>query len=192
MKIPTISLVLAAALSTAGCATYNDGMDDDMAMDDMASDDMQQVGVTIVETVVDSPRHNTLEQLVTAAGLVDTLSGTGPFTVFAPSDDAFARVPQQTVSALTQPSNREMLRGVLTYHVVPGRITAADLTQQITAGGGTAMLTTVQGTQLTASIEGDNVKLTDATGAVAYVENADILNSNGIVHSINGVLMPGS
>jgi len=192
MKTTAFPIAIAAAIATSACATYDEPMDADMAMDEMADDDMAQTSVNIVETVVDSPRHNTLETLVTTAGLADTLSGPGPFTVFAPTDDGFARVPAETVNALTQPANREMLQSVLTYHVVPGRLTAADLTQRITAGGGSVMLTTVQGEQLTASVEGDYVKITDATGGSAYVENADILNSNGIIHSINGVLMPGN
>ena len=180
MRKLTLAMTAAAALATSACAMYGDGMDDTPAA----------VSVNVVETIVDSPNHTTLESLVTTAGLVDTLSGTGPFTVFAPTDAAFAKVPAATRNALTQPSNREMLRGILTYHVVPGRLTAADIATRIENAGGTAVLTTVQGTRLTATVEGDYVKLTDATGGMAYVENADILNSNGVIHSINSVLMP--
>ncbi|EDL48493.1 fasciclin domain-containing protein [Erythrobacter sp. SD-21] len=192
MKKTVATLSLAAALATTACTTYgNDAYDGAAAADSMANDPAM-ISVNIVETIVDSPNHTTLESLVKSAGLVETLSGDGPFTVFAPTDAAFDRVPSQTVNALTQASNREMLRGVLTYHVVPGRFSAGDLTQRIRSGGGTATLTTVQGTQLRATLEGNKVKITDATGASAYVENADILNSNGIIHSISGVLMPRS
>ena len=114
----------------------------------------------------------------------------GPFTVFAPTDAAFGRVPAAQRTALTQPANREMLRGVLTYHVVAGNISSTDLIGLINDGQGRATVTTVQGTTLTASLEGGNVKLTDATGGVAYVDGADLRSSNGVVHSINGVLMP--
>jgi len=192
MKTTAITFTLAAALATTACTSMGDDTYDGATASDSMTDDMAMTSVNIVQTVVDSPNHTTLESLVKSAGLVETLSGNGPFTVFAPTDEAFSRVPSQTVNALTQPSNREMLRGVLTYHVVPGRISAQDLTQRIQSGGGSATLTTAQGTQLTATVEGDYVKITDATGASAYVDNADIMNSNGIIHSINGVLMPRS
>ncbi|MGB3712153.1 MAG: fasciclin domain-containing protein [Erythrobacter sp.] len=200
MKTTAITMTLAAALATSACASYGDdtSYNDDTTyaasstMDNDMSADARAVGVNIVQTIVDSPNHTTLEQLVTAAGLADTLRGDGPFTVFAPTDNAFSQVPQQTRTALMQPSNREMLQGVLAYHAVQGRVSADDLANRIRTGGGSATLTTVQGTQLTATMEGDYVKLTDATGGSAYVENADIMNSNGIVHSINGVLMPRS
>ena len=182
----------ATAIALAGCATYGDDMSDTSMADTTASmnNTSAAVGVNIVQTVVDSPNHNTLESLVKTANLVDTLSGNGPFTVFAPTDAAFARIPAATRQALTEPSNREMLRGILTYHVVPGRLTSNDLAARIQAGNGTAVLTTVQGTQLRVTMEGDYVKITDATGNAAYVENANIRNSNGVIHSINGVLMP--
>jgi len=192
MKTAAISLTLAAALATTACTSMGDDAYDSTTSTAGMADDMAMTSVNIVQTVVDSPNHTTLESLVKSAGLVDTLSSDGPFTVFAPTDPAFARVPSQTVTALTQASNREMLRGVLTYHVVPGRISAEDLIQRIQSGGGSATLNTAQGTPLTATVEGDYVKITDATGASAYVENANILNSNGIIHSINGVLMPRS
>ena len=166
----------AAALSLAGCATYGDGV--------AASDD------TITETVVMSPDHETLETLVVSAGLADTLSGAGPFTVFAPTDAAFNRLPAAIRTAAMQPQNRDMLRGVLTYHVVAGDVKAAALTDMIRDGGGTATLTTLQGTTLRATVENGFVKLTDATGGSAFVETADIDASNGTIHSINGVLMP--
>ena len=166
-----------AALALAACATYGD----DMAM---SSDD------NVAEVVMMSDSHETLEQLVVTAGLGDTLMGAGPFTVFAPTDAAFERVPAAQRTALMQPANREMLRGVLTYHVVAGNVSSSDLIGMINDNGGSATVTTVQGTPITASLENGNVKLTDATGGVAYVNAADLNGSNGVVHSINGVLMP--
>ena len=166
-----------AALALAACATYGD----DMAM---SSDD------NVAEVVMMSDSHETLEQLVVTAGLGDTLMGAGPFTVFAPTDAAFDRVPAAQRTALMQPANREMLRGVLTYHVVAGNVSSSDLIGMINDNGGSATVTTVQGTPITASLENGNVKLTDATGGVAYVNAADLNGSNGVVHSINGVLMP--
>jgi uncharacterized surface protein with fasciclin (FAS1) repeats len=181
---------LAAALMTASaCAMYDGGDADDMTMQSAAS---APIGVTITETVVDSPNHTALERLVVSAGLADTLAGAGPFTVFAPTDAAFAQVPSGTLEALGQPGNAEMLRGVLTYHVVPGRYSASDLISRIEAAGGTLSLTTVQGTPLTVSLVNGNVRLTDATGGTAFVTNPDIRNSNGIIHSIGSVLMPRS
>ena len=190
MKFATLSLTMVAALATTACTTYGGDNYANTSSADTMANDPAMISVNVVETIVDSPNHTTLESLVKSAGLVETLSGDGPFTVFAPTDAAFSRVPSETVTALTQASNREMLSGVLTYHVVSGRFTAQDLTQRISSGGGSTTLTTVQGTQLTASIEGDFVKITDATGATAYVETADLMNSNGVIHSINGVLMP--
>ena len=190
MKFATLSLTMVAALATTACTTYGGDNYANTSSADTMANDPAMISVNVVETIVASPNHTTLESLVKSAGLVETLSGDGPFTVFAPTDAAFSRVPSETVTALTQASNREMLSGVLTYHVVSGRYTAQDLMQRISSGGGSTTLTTVQGTQLTASIEGDFVKITDATGATAYVETADIMNSNGVIHSINGVLMP--
>jgi uncharacterized surface protein with fasciclin (FAS1) repeats len=145
----------------------------------------------IIENAVNSPDHKTLVAAVKAAGLVDTLSGSGPFTVFAPTDAAFAMVPQSAVQMLLRPENKAMLQSVLTYHVVPGRLTAADLMQRIRAGGGTARLTTVQGGTLTAKMSGGNVVLVDAKGGVATVTQPDVMQSNGVIHVTNRVSMGG-
>ena len=144
----------------------------------------------IVEAAVASGDFTTLVAAVQAAGLVDTLSGPGPFTVFAPTDAAFAKLPEGTVATLTQPANRSTLAAILTYHVVPGRVTAADLISQINAGGGTASLTTVQGQALTASLSGANVVLTDAAGGRSTVSTTDLMQSTGVIHVIDTVLMP--
>ena len=145
----------------------------------------------IVENAVNSRDHTTLVAAVQAAGLVETLSGPGPFTVFAPTNAAFAALPAGTVETLLQPANRAQLTSVLTYHVVPGRVSAADLMSRIRAGGGTARLTTVQGGTLTARMSGNNVVLTDARGGTATVTQADVFQSNGVIHVTNAVSLPG-
>lgn len=145
---------------------------------------------TIVQNAVNSRDHTTLVAAVQAAGLVDTLNGAGPFTVFAPTNAAFERLPAGTVQNALRPENRAMLTSVLTYHVVPGRITAADLMQRIQAGGGTASLTTVQGGTLTARMNGDAVVVADAGGRTATVTQADVLQSNGVIHVTDAVFLP--
>jgi uncharacterized surface protein with fasciclin (FAS1) repeats len=145
---------------------------------------------TIVQAAVSSPQHTTLVAAVTAAGLAETLSGAGPFTVFAPTNSAFSRLPAGTVDTLLQPANRATLQAVLTYHVVPGRVTAADLVERIRAGGGTARLTTVQGGTLTARLDGRNVVLIDEKGGIARVTQADLLQSNGVIHVTDAVSLP--
>ena len=133
----------------------------------------------------------TLVAAVKAAGLVETLSGPGPFTVFAPTNNAFAKLPAGTVDTLLQPANLATLQSVLTYHVVPGRVTAAELLAMIKAGGGQARLTTVQGGQLTASVMGGRVMLTDTKGGMAHVTQADVMQSNGVIHVTDAVSLPG-
>lgn len=146
---------------------------------------------TIVTAAMGSPDHRTLVAAVQAAGLVDTLAGTGPFTVFAPTDAAFARLPAGTVQTLLQPANRAQLQAVLTYHVVAGRVTAAELIGMIEAGRGSARLTTVQGGVLTARLSGGKVVLTDGRGGTATVTGADLMQSNGIIHVTDSVSLPG-
>lgn len=145
---------------------------------------------TIVQNASKSADHTTLVAAVKAAGLVDTLNGTGPFTVFAPTNEAFAALPAGTVDTLLKPENKAKLTQILTYHVVAGKVTAADVIAKIKAGGGSASLTTVEGEPLTASLDGSNVVLTDAKGGKATVTIADVPQSNGVVHVINAVLMP--
>jgi uncharacterized surface protein with fasciclin (FAS1) repeats len=145
---------------------------------------------TIVDAAIASPDHTTLVTAVQAAGLAETLSGAGPFTVFAPTNAAFAKLPSGTVERLTQPANREALTKILTYHVVPGRVSASELGARIDAGGGRATLTTVQGGTLTAVREGQSIKLTDAAGGSALVTTADLAGSNGVIHVIDTVVTP--
>ncbi|AQR62379.1 fasciclin [Brevundimonas sp. LM2] len=145
---------------------------------------------TIVENAVASPIHTTLVAAVKAAGLVETLSGPGPFTVFAPTDEAFAALPAGTVETLVEPANKATLTKILTYHVVAGRVTAAELVAQIEAGNGSAALTTVEGGTLTASLDGSTVVLTDEKGGTARVTQADVLQSNGVIHVTDAISMP--
>ncbi|HVF93996.1 MAG TPA: fasciclin domain-containing protein [Sphingomonas sp.] len=146
--------------------------------------------MTIVQNASAAPNLTTLVAAVKAAGLVETLSGPGPFTVFAPTNDAFGRLAPGTVDSLLKPENKASLVKVLTYHVVAGTVSAAQLMDQIKAGNGTATLTTVAGQPLTATMTGNVVTLTSATGNKSYVEVADVRQSNGIVHVVNGVLVP--
>jgi uncharacterized surface protein with fasciclin (FAS1) repeats len=145
---------------------------------------------TIVENAVNSKDHTTLVAAVKAAGLVETLSGPGPFTVFAPTNAAFSKLPAGTVDTLVKPENKGTLITILTYHVVPGRLTATDLSAKIKEGHGKAMLTTVQGEPLTATAMGKTIMLTDAKGGMSHVTQSNVLQSNGVIHVIDTVLMP--
>ncbi|TCT06459.1 putative surface protein with fasciclin (FAS1) repeats [Tepidamorphus gemmatus] len=147
-------------------------------------------GKTIVDAAAASPDHTTLVAAVTAAGLADTLAAEGPFTVFAPVNEAFAALPEGTVDTLLEPANKDQLVAVLTYHVVPGRLEAADLVEKAKAGGGTATVETVQGENLTVSLDGDAVIVTDAKGGSATVTVADLGQANGVIHVIDAVLLP--
>lgn len=148
---------------------------------------------TIVENAVNSADHTTLVAAVKAAGLVDTLSGKGPFTVFAPVNSAFTALPAGTVDTLLKPENKGQLTGVLTYHVVAGEITLADLKAKLKKGHGTAQLKTVAGGSLTAMMNGpNNIALKDEAGGVANITIYDVMQSNGVIHSIDKVLLPKS
>ena len=195
MRGVTTVAVLSGALLAAGCMS----MDGGMAADGMSADAGATVMVggaamyptkTIVENAAASPIHTTLVAAVTAAGLAPTLSGPGPFTVFAPTNAAFAKLPAGTVDTLVMPANKATLTKILTYHVVAGRVSAADLMAQIRAGGGRAALTTVEGGVLTASLRGNAVILTDEKGGVATVTQADVFQSNGVIHVTDTVSMP--
>jgi uncharacterized surface protein with fasciclin (FAS1) repeats len=144
----------------------------------------------IIDNASNSKDHTTLVAAVKAAGLVDTLKGPGPFTVFAPTNEAFDALPKGTVDTLLKPANKADLTKILTYHVVPGKLDAAALKAQITAGGGKAMLKTVQGEDLTATEMNGGIALTDSKGNMAMVTTADVMQSNGVIHVIDKVLMP--
>ena len=146
---------------------------------------------TIVENAVNSKDHTTLVAAVKAAGLVDTLAGSGPFTVFAPTNKAFGKLPKGTVETLVKPENKATLTGILTYHVVPGRLTASDLMAQVQQGGGKAMLRTVEGDTLTVMQAGrGKLSITDTKGNKSMVTIADVMQSNGVIHVVDSVLLP--
>ncbi len=144
----------------------------------------------IIENAVNSKDHTTLVAAVKAAGLVETLEGPGPFTVFAPTDEAFAKLPAGTVDMLVKPENKATLVKILTYHVVAGKMTAARIMSSIKAGGGTATLTTVEGEPLKASLHDDKIVLTDAKGGTSTVSIGNVMQSNGVIHVVDTVLMP--
>ncbi len=145
---------------------------------------------TIVANAVNSPIHKTLVAAVKAAGLVDTLNSPGPFTVFAPTDDAFAKLPAGTVDTLVKPENKATLVKILTYHVVAGKISSKDLAKMIKKGHGTATMKTVEGGTLTAKMSGSIIMLTDEKSGSAAITTADVFQSNGVIHVIDTVLMP--
>jgi uncharacterized surface protein with fasciclin (FAS1) repeats len=144
----------------------------------------------IVENAVNSKDHTTLVAAVKAAGLVSTLESKGPFTVFAPTNEAFAKLPAGTVATLVKPENKATLTKILTYHVVSGTYTTADLLNMISQGGGKATLTTVEGEPLTVTSSGGKIMLTDAKGGMATITIADVIQSNGVIQVIDTVLMP--
>ena len=144
----------------------------------------------IIDNAVNSKDHTTLVAAVKAAGLVETLKGPGPFTVFAPTNAAFAALPAGTVDTLLKPENKGMLTGILTYHVVAGKMDAAALTKAIAEGKGTAMLKTVAGGTLTAKAAGGKVMVMDEKGGAATVTIADVYQSNGVIHVVDKVLLP--
>jgi uncharacterized surface protein with fasciclin (FAS1) repeats len=145
----------------------------------------------IVQNAINSKDHTTLVTAVKAAGLVDTLQGKGPFTVFAPVNAAFAALPSGTVESLLKPENKAMLTKVLTYHVVPARLTAADLDRLIKQGNGAAELTTASGGKLWVMKNGErNITIKDEAGATADISIYDVMQSNGVIHSVDRVLMP--
>ncbi|WP_373492307.1 fasciclin domain-containing protein [Parasphingorhabdus sp.] len=189
---PKMILTTTAALALAACSTeapeapVEEGGADAM-MDSAAT---AEPG-TIVDVAVGNADFSTLVTAVTAADLGATLSGDGPFTVFAPTNAAFDKVDQETLSALLTPEMKDDLTGLLTYHVVAGEMKAADVIKAITDGGGTATLTTVQGGTLTATLDGDSVILEDANGGKSTVIMTDVEASNGVIHAIDTVVMPG-
>jgi uncharacterized surface protein with fasciclin (FAS1) repeats len=144
----------------------------------------------IIENAVNSKDHTTLVAAVQAAGLVETLQGSGPFTVFAPTNDAFAKLPSGTVDTLLKPENKAALTTVLTYHVIAGKFSSADVAKAIKTGNGKAEFKTVQGGKLWAMMEGKDVILKDEKGATAKITIMDVNQSNGVIHVIDTVLMP--
>ncbi|WP_420542813.1 fasciclin domain-containing protein [Sphingomonas naphthae] len=176
----TIALAASATMLTAPA----------MAANPMVGGAAMYPTKTIVENALNSKDHTTLVAAVKAAGLVETLSGPGPFTVFAPTNAAFAKLPAGTVDTLVKPENKAMLTTILTYHVVSGTMDSKAIAKAIKAGGGKAMLTTVQGEPLTAMMKGGKLMLTDAKGGMSMVTIKDVMQSNGVIHVVDTVLMP--
>jgi uncharacterized surface protein with fasciclin (FAS1) repeats len=145
---------------------------------------------TIVANAVNSKDHTTLVAAVKAAGLVATLSGPGPFTVFAPTNEAFAKLPKGTVATLVEPKNKALLTKILTYHVLAGKFSSKAIEAKIAMGGGKATFKTVEGEPLMASLSMGKLILTDAKGGKSTVTIADVFQSNGVIHVVNTVLMP--
>ena len=145
---------------------------------------------TIVDVAVGSSDHTTLVAALKAADLVKTLQGAGPFTVFAPTNEAFNKLPEGAVASLLKVESKAMLTSVLTYHVIAGKLMAKDVVSAIGKGKGKAVLTTIQGGKLTATLDGSKVKLTDEKGGSAYVILADLSADNGVIHVIDSVIMP--
>ncbi len=144
----------------------------------------------IVDNAVNSKDHTTLVAAVKAAGLVETLKSAGPFTVFAPTNDAFDKLPKETVPTLLKPENKSTLTKILTYHVVAGRISAAELMAKVKAGNGKAELKTVSGGTLTAMLDGSKLYLVDEKGGKSWITIPNVFQKNGVIHVVNTVLMP--
>ena len=186
--------VLALTAAGASAAAAQSNGQGDMAMDDrttMVGGQAMFRTRDIVDNAVNSADHTTLVAAVKAAGLVETLKGSGPFTVFAPTNAAFTALPEGTVPTLLKPENKQQLTKVLTYHVVAGRYDARALMELITKGGGKATLTTASGGQLWAMMNGDrNVVVRDARGGTASISTYDVVQSNGVIHVVDKVLLP--
>jgi uncharacterized surface protein with fasciclin (FAS1) repeats len=189
-RIRMLSAALALALATVAAAPAAIAAPQGMDKTVMVGGAAMYPSRNIVQNAVNSKDHTTLVAAVKAAGLVDTLEGPGPFTVFAPTNEAFAALPAGTVDNLLKPANKAALVGILTYHVVPGRLTASDLAAKVAAGGGKAELKTVQGEDLTVSKDSDGWAITDAKGNTAHVTIGDVMQSNGVIFVIDKVLMP--
>ena len=144
----------------------------------------------IIQNAVNSKDHKTLVAAVKAAGLVDTLQGTGPFTVFAPTDAAFGKLPAGTVESLVKPESKDTLTKILTYHVVAGKMTSVDLKKAIKKGNGKAELATVSGGKLWAMMEGNMIVLKDEKGGMSKVTQANVMQSNGVIHVVDSVVLP--
>lgn len=196
VKIALITTL--SAMSLAACANETPAdpvaADTEVVQNETAGDTMvAQAPVgdqTIVGLAQSNPQASTLVSAVTAAGLVETLNGAGPFTVFAPTNDAFAKVDKATLDGLMKPESKAKLGELLKYHVVAGNLKSGDIAQLITAGNGTATVKTLNGGSLKASMDGDKIVLTDAKGGKSTVTGADMIGSNGTIHAVDTVVMP--
>lgn len=191
---PRLTAGLLAAVGAVSLAACSEPAEDTAAQDPALAEEAAAPAAetpgTVVAVAQGNPDFSTLVTAVTAAGLGETLSGAGPFTVFAPTNAAFEKLPDGTLETLTAPEGKEQLTSILTYHVVPGSTDAATLTKAIADNGGSYEMTTVNGAKLTATIDGDKVVLTDAKGGKATVTATDVAASNGVIHVIDTVVMP--
>ena len=194
LKSTLISGLSALALTACSGSDTSDTVatDTEVVQDDaMISDGTQATtDKNIVALAQDNPQASTLVTAVTAAGLAETLSGSGPFTLFAPTNAAFAKLDKATFDGLLKPESKAKLAALLKYHVVAGNVKAADLAKLIADGNGTAAVTTLNGGTLKASMNGDKIVLTDAKGGKSTVTSADMAASNGTVHMVDTVVMP--
>ena len=194
VALPSLALTIALSLTLAACSSEPENTTKTETVGDAIGADAAEGGMaadrTIADNIAASPMHTSLAAALTQAGLAQTLSGAGPFTLFAPTDAAFTQVPPVTREGWMRPAQQSVLAGVLNYHVVPGKLTAADLGAQIDAAGGQATLKTADGQELTARKSGDSILLTSASGNKAVVTEADVEQANGVVHVIDAVLLP--
>ncbi|NKI31120.1 fasciclin domain-containing protein [Croceivirga thetidis] len=200
----TINTIKSIALVAALAATsISFAQEEDMRKAKLQGEKMMEKAVmvggaemlptkNIIENAVNSEDHTTLVAAVKAAGLVETLSGEGPFTVFAPTNAAFEKLPEGTVETLLKETNKNQLIAVLTYHVLPGKFEAKDVIEAIKEGKGKAVLTTVNGGTLTAMLDGKSVKIQDENGNVATVTQANVFQSNGVIHVTDTVSLPSA
>jgi uncharacterized surface protein with fasciclin (FAS1) repeats len=181
-------VMLGAGVPALAQTNMSGGSMSGMKADPMVGGAAMSANKTIVANAANSKDHTTLVALVKKAGLVDTLSGPGPFTVFAPTNEAFAKIPSATLTAVGD--NKALLTKILTYHVIAGKLDSAAIAAKIKAGDGKAMLKTVEGEDLTAMMDGDKLVLVDAKGDKSTVTIPDVYQSNGVIHVVDTVLMP--
>ena len=192
MKLSPNRLFIACAAASIACfgatSTFAAGMDHEKSV--MVGGAAMLPSKNIIENAVNSKDHTTLVAAVKAAGLVETLSGSGPFTVFAPTNAAFAALPAGTVDSLLKPENKDKLTAVLTYHVVAGKMTASDIEAAAMKAGGTAVLKTVQGDSIKVMKAGGTWVVVDSKGGQSAITIADVGQSNGVIHVVDKVLLP--
>ena len=186
LKSGSLLVASALAMAMAGALTFSANAH----AEPMVGGAAMYQSKNIIQNAVNSKDHTTLVTAVKAAGLVDTLEGKGPFTVFAPTNEAFGKLPDGTVGTLVKPENKSTLTKILTYHVVAGKMSAADLKKAVADGHGKAELKTVQGEPLTVEEKGSKLELIDAKGGKSMITIADVDQSNGVIHVVDTVLMP--
>ncbi|MDC6350293.1 fasciclin domain-containing protein [Zeaxanthinibacter sp. PT1] len=190
-KTTVLALFMIGSTLSAQQDNMSNSMDMKEEMTKMVGGAAMYPSKDIVSNAVNSKDHTTLVAAVKAADLVETLQGPGPFTVFAPTNNAFDKLPEGTVATLLEAENKAKLQGVLTYHVLAGKFSAADIVAAIKKGMGKAEFTTVNGGKISAMLKGENVVLKDANGNTAKVTIADVNQSNGVIHVVDAVVLPG-